>query len=142
MSNVYVLKDGVSNSVISVCNDETNAGQLKTNLLLTGEYRSISLNPYVLNTDNIAKLAVVNISGKMYDGTTTTVKVTASNPSSVVTNNLQFSVVSSDVTFTGQVNLTVDEQAITDSQELLTALVPRIKTWVDSEFARRLTNDN
>ena len=142
MSNVYVLKDGVLNNVISICSDETNAEQLKANLMLTGEYRSISLNPYVLNTDTIAKLAVVNISGKMYDGATTTVKVTASNPSSAVTDNLQFSVVSPDVTFTGQINLTVDEKAITDSQSLLTVLIPRIKTWVDSEFARRLTNDN
>ena len=142
MSNIYVLKDGTTNAIISVHDVEANAEQLKANMLLTGEYRSISLNPYVLNTDKINKLAVVNITGRVYDGDATTIKITASNPSGVVTDNLQFAVASSVVTFTGQMNLTADELLITDSATLLATLTPRVKTWVESEFARRLTNDN
>ena len=141
MSNIYVLKDGTTNAIISVHDVEANAEQLKANMLLTGEYRSISLNPYVLNTDKINKLAVVNITGRVYDGDVTMVKITASNPSGVVTDNLQFAVASSVVTFTGQMNLTADELLITDSATLLATLTPRVKTWVESGFARRLTND-
>ena len=47
-----------------------------------------------------------------------------------------------EIEYTGKVNLTTDEKAMVDSETLLAELKPRIKTYVVSEFSKRLLNDN
>lgn len=142
MSNIYILKDGITNDILRACDTEANAEQLKANMILTGEYKSISVNPYELYTGTVGKLTVVKVSGKMYNDVPNTLKVEADNPSGVVTDNLRFDVTGETVTYSGQVNLTEEEQAMTDATTLLASVQPRVRTWVAGLFKTRLENDN
>lgn len=77
----------------------------------------------------------------MLDGSNATVAaVSAINPSSAVTDTLTFAVDGAKIEYTGKVNLTTDEKAMVDSETLLAELKPRIKTYVVSEFSKRLLN--
>ena len=139
---VYVLKDGVTKNVIGIYDKETNASQMMNNILLTGEYKNVTIESRELNTDTVATLSVVGITGTLYNGEVTKLVVSAMNPSTTVTNSLSFNVDSSKITFSGEVNLTTDEKSLTTSDALLAVLVPRCKEYVTSQFSVRLMNDN
>ena len=139
---VYVLKDGTTKNVIGVFDNETNANQMMNNILLTGEYRSVTMEPKTLNTDTVSALSVVAISGTLYNNEVTKLTVSAMNPTTTITDNLSFNVDSGKITFSGEVNLTTDEKALTTSDALLAVLVPRCKEYVTSQFSVRLMNDN
>ncbi len=116
---VYVLKDGVTKNVIGVYDKETNANQLKSNILLTGEYKLVNIETRTLNMDTISALSVVSITGTLYNDEVTKLVVSAMNPSTAVTDSLSFNVDSSKITFSGVMNLTTDEKALTTSETLL-----------------------
>ena len=139
---VYVLKDGVNKNIIDICDNETNANQLKSNILLTGEYKLVNIEPRTLNTDTVSALSVVSITGTLYNDEVTKLVVSAMNPSTTVTDSLSFNVDSGKITFSGEINLTVNEKALTTSDELLAVLVPRCKQYVTDQFSLRLMNDN
>ena len=139
---VYILKDGTTKNVIGVFDNETNANQMMNNILLTGEYRSVTMEPKTLNTDTVSALSVVAISGTLYNDEVTKLTVSAMNPSTTVTDNLSFNVDSGKITFSGVMNLITDEKALTTSETLLGAFKPRAELLIVSEFKKRLENDN
>ena len=139
---VYVLKDGTTKNVIGVFDNETNANQMMNNILLTGEYRSVTMEPKTLNTDTVSALSVVAISGTLYNDEVTKLTVSAMNPSTTITDNLSFNVDSGKITFNGVMNLTTDEKALTTSETLLGAFKHRAELLIVSEFKKRLENDN
>ena len=139
---VYVLKDGVTKNVIGIYDKETNASQMMNNILLTGEYKNVTIESKELNTDTVATLSVVGITGTLYNDEVTKLVVSAMNPSTTVTDSLSFNVDSNEITFSGVMNLTADEKALTTSETLLGAFKPRAELLVVSEFKKRLENDN
>lgn len=139
---VYVLKDGVTKNVIGIYDKETNASQMMNNILLTGEYKNVTIESRELNTDTVATLSVVGITGTLYNDEVTKLTVSAMNPSTTVTDSLSFNVDSNKITFSGVMNLTADEKALTTSETLLGAFKPRAELLVVSEFKKRLENDN
>ena len=141
--NIYILKNNInSGEIIDACTTEERATQLKNNLILTGQYKSIAITSLEVNSDTINPLTAVAVEGKVLDGSNATVSVSAINPSSAVTDTLTFAVDGAKIEYTGKVNLTTDEKAMTDADTLLAELKPRIKTYVVSEFSKRLLNDN
>ena len=139
---VYVLKDGVTKNVIGVYDKETNANQMMNNILLTGEYRSVTIESKELNTDTVSTLSVVGITGTLYNDEVTKLVVSAMNPSTTVIDSLSFNVDNNKITFSGVMNLTTDEKALTTSETLLGAFNPRAELLIVSEFKKRLMNDN
>lgn len=139
---VYVLKDGVTKNVIGVYDKEANASQMMNNILLTGEYKNVTIESKELNTDTVATLSVVGITGTLYNDEVTKLVVSAMNPSTTVTDSLSFNVDSNKITFSGVMNLTTDEKALVTSETLLGAFKPRAELLVVSEFKKRLENDN
>ena len=139
---VYVLKDGTTKNVIGVYDKETNANQMMNNILLTGEYRSVTIESKELNTDTVSTLSVVGIAGTLYNDEVTKLVVSAMNPSTAVTDSLSFNVDNNKITFSGVMNLTTDEKVLTTSETLLGAFKPRAELLVVSEFKKRLENDN
>ena len=104
----------------------------------TGEYKTIDIEEFELNTDTILPLEVVKISGTLDSNGTVTMKVNAYNPTATVTDNLKFAVTANSITYTGFANLTSAEQSIGD----LNDITGRLKDWVKEEFKTRLENDN
>lgn len=129
--DVYILQNGINSDVIEVCDDETNADQLKENLLETGQYKNIYITKKEVNSDTISPLEIVKISG---DYTRGTLSIYAYNPTTPQADKLEFNVSGDSIVYSGFVNLTTGE-TIED-------LKTRIKTWVADEFKIRLENDN
>lgn len=135
---VYVLKNGLNLSeIIEVFDDEANASQMKANLIKTGQYKSITIDSFDVETNTVNPLEVVKISGYISNGVVN-FKVKAYNPTAPMADTLTFTVSNSQITFTGFVNLDVVEQDAEDITELKT----RISAWVLQEFRSRLENDN
>lgn len=135
---VYILKNGLNLSeIIEVFDDEVNASQMKANLIKTGQYRSITIDSFDVETDKVSPLEVVKISGYISNGVVS-LKVKAYNPTAPIEDMLIFTVSNSQITFTGFVNLDDVEQDAEDITELKT----RISAWVLEEFKARLENDN
>ena len=134
---LYVLKSN-TNAIIEICDDADNASTLKDNLIKTGEYKTIDIEEFELNTDQILPLEVVKISGTIDSNGSVTMKVNAYNPTATVTDNLKFAVTANSITYTGFANLTSAEQSIGD----LNDITGRLKDWVKEEFKGRLENDN
>ena len=135
---VYILKNGLNLSeIIGVFDDEANASQMKANLIKTGQYRSITIDSFEVDTDKVNPLEVVKISGYISNGVVS-LKVKAHNPTAPIEDTLIFSVSNSQITFTGFVNLDDVEQDAED----ITELKARISAWVLEEFRSRLENDN
>lgn len=135
---VYVLKNGLNLSeIIEVFDDETNASQMKANFIKTGQYKSIAIDSFDVETNTVNPLEVVKISGYVSNGVVS-LKVKAYNPTAPMADTLTFNVSNSQITFTGFVNLDVVEQDAEDIAELKT----RISAWVLQEFRSRLENDN
>lgn len=134
---VYLLINGRNQSIVRACDLERNAITLKTNLLKTGEYDILTIEPVDVDTEDIADLAVVSIAGHMTNsGPQVTIK--AYNADSVIDDTLIFKVNGSDVRFSGFVNLTPDEAAVKD----ITNLTKRIKLWISTEYKSRLEDNN
>lgn len=129
--DVYILQNGINSDVIEVCDDETNADQLKENLLETGQYKNIYITKKEVNSDTIDPLSIVKISGDYSRGT---LAIYAYNPTTPQADKLEFTVNGDSIVYSGFVNLTTGE-TIDD-------LKTRIKTWVTDEFKIRLENDN
>ena len=135
---VYILKNGLNLSeIIEVFDDETNASQMKANLIETGQYRSITIDSFEVDADKVNPLEVVKISGYISNGVVS-LKVRAYNPTAPIEDMLIFTVSNSQITFTGFVNLDDVEQDAED----ITELKARISAWVLEEFKSRLENDN
>lgn len=135
---VYILKNGLNLSeIIEVFDDEPNASQMKANLIKTGQYKSIAIDSFDVETNTVNPLEVVKISGYVSNGVVS-LKVKAYNPTAPMADTLTFTVSNSQITFTGFVNLDVVEQDAEDITELKT----RISAWVLEEFRNRLENDN
>lgn len=135
---VYILKNGLNLSeIIEVFDDEANASQMKANLIKTGQYKSIAIDSFDVETNTVNPLEVVKISGYVSNGVVN-LKVKAYNPTAPMADTLTFNVSNSQITFTGFVNLDVVEQDAEDIAELKT----RISAWVLEEFRSRLENDN
>lgn len=137
MATVYVLKNN-ANAIIEICDDANNAAVLKDNLVKTGEYRSINVEEYELNSDTISPLEVLKISGVIDSNGGLTLRVAAYNPSSKEADDLKFTVNASNIQYTGVANLTDAEKSLVDMEAIQT----RIKKWVREEFKERLENDN
>ena len=129
--DVYILQNEINSDVIEVCDDETNANQLKDNLLETGQYKAIYITTKTVNSDTIGPLSIVKIQGDYSRGT---LAIYAYNPTTPQADKLEFNVSGDSIVYSGFVNLTTGE-TIED-------LKPRIKTWVADEFKIRLENDN
>ena len=135
---VYILKNGLNLSeIIEVFDDEANASQMKANLIKTGQYRSITIDSFEVDTDKVNPLEVVKISGYISNGVVS-LKVKAYNRIAPIEDMLIFTVSNSQVTFTGFVNLDDVEQDAEDIAELKT----RISAWVLEEFKARLEDNN
>lgn len=135
---VYILKNGLNLSeIIDVFDDEANASQMKANLIKTGQYKSIAIDSFDVETNTVNPLEVVKISGYVSNGVVN-LKVKAYNPTAPMADTLTFNVSNSQITFTGFVNLDVVEQDAEDIAELKT----RVSAWVLEEFRSRLENDN
>ena len=135
---VYILKNGLNLSeIIEVFDDETNASQMKANLIKTGQYRSITIDSFEVDTDTVNPLEVVKISGYISNGVVS-LKVKAHNPTAPIEDMLIFTVSNSQITFTGFVNLDDVEQDAED----ITELKARISAWVLEEFKARLEDNN
>ena len=135
---VYILKNGSNLSeIIDVFDDEANASQMKANLIKTGQYKSITIDSFDVETDAVSPLEVVKISGYISNGVVN-LKVKAYNPTAPMSDTLTFTVSNSQITFTGFVNLDVVEQDAEDITELKT----RISAWVLEEFRNRLEDNN
>ena len=135
---VYILKNGLNLSeIIEVFDDEANASQMKANLIKTGQYRSITIDSFEVDTDTVNPLEVVKISGYISNGVVS-LKVKAYNPTAHIEDMLIFTVSNSQITFTGFVNLDEVEQDVEDITELKT----RISAWVLEEFKSRLEDNN
>ena len=129
--NVYILQNEINSDVIEVCDDETNANQLKDNLLETGQYKAIYITTKTVNSDTIGSLSIVKIQGDYSRGI---LAIYAYNPTTPQADKLEFNVSGDSIVYSGFVNLTTGE-TIED-------LKARIKTWVADEFKIRLENDN
>lgn len=134
---LYVLKSN-TNVIIDICDDADNASTLRENLIKTGEYKSIDIEDFELNTDVILPLEVVKVSGTLDSNGAITMKLNAFNPTTTVTDNLTFTVNATNITYVGFANLTSAEQSIGDLSDIAT----RLKEWVKDEFKLRLENDN
>lgn len=135
---VYVLKNGKQQTeIIGLFDDETNATQMKVNLLKTGQYKSIVIDSFELDSDPVSPLEVVKVTGSFVNGVASP-KITAFNPTTPVADELTFNVSGNQITFTGYVNLDASEQAADDIDELRA----RVSSWVVLEFKSRLENDN
>ena len=135
---VYILKNGLNLSeVIEVFDDEANASQMKANLIKTGQYKSIAIDNFEVDTDKVNSLEVVKISGYITNGVVN-LKVKAYNPTAPIEDTLIFAVSNSQITFTGFVNLDDVEQDAED----ITELKARISAWVLDEFKARLEDNN
>ena len=135
---IYILKNGLNLSeIIEVFDDETNASQMKANLIKTGQYRSITIDSFEVDTDKVNPLEVVKISGYISNGVVS-LKVKAHNPTAPIEDMLIFTVSNSQITFTGFVNLDDVEQDAED----ITELKARISAWVLDEFKARLEDNN
>lgn len=135
---VYILKNGKQQTeIIDVFDDEANASQMKANLIKTGQYKSIVIDSFELDSDPVSPLEVVKISGYVSNGVVN-LKVKAYNPTAPMADTLTFNVSNSQITFTGFVNLDVVEQDAEDITELKT----RISAWVLEEFRSRLEDNN
>lgn len=134
---LYVLKSN-TNVIIEICDDANNASTLKENLIKTGEYKSIDIEDFELNTDVILPLEVVKVSGTLDSNGAITMKLNAFNPTTKVTDNITFTVNDTNITYVGFANLTSAEQSIGDLDDITT----RLKKWVKDEFKLRLENDN
>ena len=135
---VYILKNGLNLSeIIEVFDDETNASQMKENLIKTGQYRSIAIDSFEVDTDKVNPLEVVKVSGYISNGVVS-LKVKAYSPTAPIEDMLIFTVSNSQITFTGFVNLDEVEQDAED----ITELKARISAWVLEEFKARLEDNN
>ena len=135
---VYILKNGLNLSeIIEVFDDEANASQMKANLIKTGQYRSITIDSFDVETDTVNPLEVVKISGYITNGVVN-LKVKTYNPTAPIEDMLIFTVSNSQITFTGFVNLNEVEQDAED----ITGLKTRISAWVLEEFKSRLEDNN
>lgn len=135
---VYILKNGLNLSeIIEVFDDEANASQMKENLIKTGQYRSITIDSFEVDTDKVNPLEVVKISGYISNGVVS-LKVKTYNPTAPIEDMLIFTVSNSQITFTGFVNLDDVEQDAEDIAELKA----RISAWVLEEFKTRLEDNN
>ena len=135
---VYILKNGLNLSeIIEVFDDEANASQMKANLIKTGQYKSIAIDSFDVDTDKVNPLEVVKISGYISNGVVS-LKVKAYNPTSPIEDTLIFAVSNSQITFTGFVNLDEVEQDTED----ITELKARISAWVLEEFKVSLEDNN
>ena len=135
---VYILKNGLNLSeIIEVFDDEANASQMKANLIKTGQYRSITIDSFEVDTDKVNPLEVVKISGYISNGVVS-LKIKAYNPTAPIEDMLIFTVSNSQITFTGFVNLDEVEQDAED----ITGLKTRISAWVLEEFKSRLEDNN
>ena len=135
---VYILKNGLNLSeIIEVFDDEANASQMKANLIKTGQYRSIAIDSFEVDTDKVSPLDVVKISGYISNGVVS-LKVKTYNPTAPIEDMLIFTVSNSQITFTGFVNLDDVEQDAED----ITELKARISAWVLEEFKARLEDNN
>ena len=135
---VYILKNGLNLSeIIEVFDDEANASQMKANLIKTGQYRSITIDSFEVDTDKVNPLEVVKISGYISNGVVS-LKIKAYNPTAPIEDMLIFTVSNSQITFTGFVNLDDVEQDAED----ITGLKTRISAWVLEEFKARLEDNN
>ena len=135
---VYILKNGLNLSeIIEVFDSEANAYQMKANLIKTGQYRSITIDSFEVDTDKVNPLEVVKISGHISNGVVS-LKVKAYNPTAPIEDMLIFTVSNSQITFTGFVNLDDVEQDAED----ITELKARISAWVLEEFKTRLEDNN
>ena len=132
---VYILKNGTTDSIIEICDEESNAEALKNNLLKTGQYKLINIVAFDILSDTIEPLSVVRIAGNY---TKNTLTVYAYNPTSVVDDTLTFTVNPNDVTFTGLINLTEDEKA----EDNIVNLKLRIREYVKEQFKERLEDNN
>ena len=135
---IYILKNGLNLSeIIEVFDDEANASQMKANLIKTGQYRSIAIDGFEVDTDKVNPLEVVKISGYISNGVVS-LKVKTYNPTAPIEDMLIFTVSNSQITFTGFVNLDDVEQDAED----ITELKARISAWVLEEFKARLEDNN
>ena len=135
---VYILKNGLNLSeIIGVFDDDANASQMKANLIKTGQYRSIAIDSFEVDTDTVNPLDVVKISGYISNGVVS-LKVKTYNPTAPIEDMLIFTVSNSQITFTGFVNLDAVEQDAED----ITELKARISAWVLEEFKARLEDNN
>lgn len=135
---VYLLKNGLNLSeIIGVFDDEANASQMKANLIKAGQYKSITIDSFEVDTDKVNPLEVVKISGYITNGVVS-LKIKAYNPTAPIEDMLIFTVSNSQITFTGFVNLDVVEQDAED----ITGLKTRISAWVLEEFKSRLEDNN
>ena len=110
---------------------------MKANIIKTGQYKSIAIDSFEVDTDKVSPLEVVKISGYISNGVVS-LKVRAYNPTAPIEDMLIFAVSNSQITFTGFVNLDDVEQDAED----ITELKARISAWVLEEFKSRLENDN
>ena len=136
---IYILKNVRGNQIIRACDTESNAAALKANLLKTGEYEAINIEPIEVDSEFIEPLHIVKIRGELTPAGVG-LKIMAINPGTTIPDTLSFNVGanSSEVSFTGFVNLTPNEMAVND----VILLTDRIKNWVKDEYRFRLTNDN
>lgn len=130
---VYVLKDVVTKEIITICDNEDNANQLKDNYLLIKQYRAIDIEEYDVDTDNILPLAAVKINGS-YSVGGTKLSLEADNSSSAVEDNVEFTMLDKSVTFTGTVNLLQTEIDAFDLDEVK----DRLKAFVKEQFKAKV----
>lgn len=130
---VYVLKDVVTKEIITICDNEDNANQLKENYLLIKQYRAIDIEEYEVDTDTILPLAAVKINGS-YSVGGTKLSLEADNSSSAVEDNVEFTMLDKSVTFTGTVNLLQTEIDAFDLDEVK----DRLKTFVREQFKAKV----
>ena len=137
--NLFVSVDMVTNKVVAICDNKTNAEQMVINFIKAGQYRLLRIEEMLLNTDNILPLGAVKVRGRLLGGNVVGLAVEALNLSTTVTDSLLFTVNDKQETwFEGVVNLTKDE--IDD--EYLGTFKDRVSAWVIDEYKVRLENDN
>ena len=130
---VYVLKDVVTKEIITICDNEDNANQLKDNYLLVKQYRAIDIEEYEVDTDTILPLAAVKINGS-YSVGGTKLSLEVDNSSGAVEDNVEFTMLDRSVTFTGTVNLLQTEIDAFDLDEVK----DRLKTFVKEQFKAKV----
>ena len=137
--NLYLIIDGVTKQVVTICDSKANAEQMMLNFIKAEQYRLLRIEEMLLNTDTILPLGAVKARGRLLDGEVVNMSIVALNLSTTVTDSLLFTVNAKQETwFEGVVNLTQDE--IDD--EHLGSLKDRVSAWVIDEYKIRLENDN